>query len=496
MAISTAVDASAVARVVGIKTEFKNLRGGNVVFLPQRVAVIGQGASLSVYATTKKQVFTALEVAQTYGFGSPLHLACKELLPVNGDGVGSIPVTVFPLQDDGSGVPAAGDVSLTGTATESGTLKLRIGGIESQAIVVTSGDLGTALEDAITTAINAILDMPVLAIADGTGNKSDLTAKWDGASGNEIDIEWVGSVAGLTLVITAMASGATNPDVQVALDQIGDVWETQVVNCMEIADTAALGKYDTFGEGRWGALTRKPVIVWTGVNETSVAAATAVSDARKSDRTNGQITMPASKAMPLQIAARGVARIAPVANNNPPQDYARKRLTNLLPGPDGDQWDFAERDAAIKAGGSSTQVVDGVAQLSDTVTFYHPSGDPTPAFRYAVDIEKVRNILFNLSLIFEAAEWDGAPLIPDDQATVNPTAKKPKDAKAAVAALIDSLALNAIISDPDTAKGTIQSAINGANPKRLDVAFTVQISGNTNIISVDFNFGFFFGSEG
>ena len=45
MALSTAVDLSAVARVVGIKTEFVNLRGGNVVNLPQRIAVFGQGNS-------------------------------------------------------------------------------------------------------------------------------------------------------------------------------------------------------------------------------------------------------------------------------------------------------------------------------------------------------------------------------------------------------------------------------------------------------------------
>lgn len=66
-------------------------------------------------------------------------------------------------------------------------------------------------------------------------------------------------------------------------------------------------------------------------------------------------------------------------------------------------------------------------------------------------------------------------------------------AVAAVAGLIDSLAENAIVSDPETAKATIQADINSQNPKRLDIAFTVQLSGNTNIISIDFNFGFFFG---
>jgi hypothetical protein len=129
------------------------------------------------------------------------------------------------------------------------------------------------------------------------------------------------------------------------------------------------------------------------------------------------------------------------------------------------------------------------------VTFYHPDGDPTPAYRYVVDVVKLQNILFNLDLIFATAEWDGAPLIPDDQPTANRSAKKPKNAVAAVASMVDRLGLEAIISDPTTAKASISAEINGSNPKRLDLEFTVQLSGNTNIISVDFNFGFFFGTS-
>jgi len=97
-------------------------------------------------------------------------------------------------------------------------------------------------------------------------------------------------------------------------------------------------------------------------------------------------------------------------------------------------------------------------------------------------------------LIFAVAEWDGAPLIPDDQPTVNRTAKKPKMAVAAVASMLDSLGLNAIISDPETAKANTFAEIDSGNPKRLNLVTTVQLSGNTNIISVDLQFGFFFGT--
>ena len=127
--------------------------------------------------------------------------------------------------------------------------------------------------------------------------------------------------------------------------------------------------------------------------------------------------------------------------------------------------------------------------------FYHPTGDETPAYRFVVDIVKLQTTIFNLDLIFANAEWDGAPLIPDDQPTVNRSAKKPKTAVAAVSAMLDSLGLNAIISDPDTAKANTFAEIDASNPKRLNVETTVQLSGNTNIISVDLNFGFFFGTS-
>ena len=495
MAISTAIDASAVARVVGIKTIFKNLRGGGILFLPQRLAIVGQGSSASVYSTTKRQVTTALEAAQLYGFGSPLHLAALQVLPVNGDGVGSIPVTLYPLDDEGAAVASTGAVGVTGTATESGSFKVLVNNIESKEVVVSNGDLGTVLEDAIATAINAVLEMPVVAVGNGISNEADLTSKWKGASANDITVSVTGTIAGLTFVVTQPSGGLTNPNIDAALAQVGDVWETMMLNCLDTADTTTLDKYQTFGEGRWGSITRKPLVVFTGNTEANVSTAVTVPDARAADRVNSQLTAPGSDNLPFVVAARQLARIVTVANNNPPRDYGSQDASGIVPGTDGEQWTHTQRDLAVKAGSSTVEVKDGVVNVSDTVTFYHPAGDATPAYRYVVDIVKLQNIIFNLDLMFATAEWDGAPLIPDDQPTVNRDAKQPKTAVAAVAAMIDSLALNAIVSDPETAKANTFAEIDAGNPKRLNVSTTVQLSGNTNIISVDLNFGFYFGTS-
>ena len=495
MAYSTAVDASAVARVLGIKTDFVNLRQGGVVFLPQRIAVVGQGATASTYSTDKAQLTSAFAAGSTYGFGSPLHLAALQLLPANGDGVGTIPVTFYPLEDAGTGVAATGDITPSGAATGSASFRVKINNIPSEQFVVANGDSVATIVTAITAAMAAALNLPMIATDNVT--QVDVTSKWAGSSANDLYIEIEATSednSGISFAITQPSGGLVNPDVTTATSQIGNVWETLVLNCMEIADTDTLDLFQTFGEGRWGALVRKPLVVFTGNTATTVANAIAVSDARATDRVNAQSVAPGSADLPCVVAARQLARIAVVANNNPPWDYGSQEATGITPGADGDQWLYADRDTAVKGGSSTIEVKDGVVNISDVVTFYHPDGDPTPAYRYVCDIVKLQNILFNLDLIFATSEWDGAPLIPDDQPTVNRSAKKPKMAVAAVAALLDSLALNAIISDPDAAKAATFAGINESNPKRLDLTTTVQLSGNTNIISVDLNFGFYFGS--
>jgi phage tail sheath gpL-like len=491
--VSTAVDASAVARVLGIKTEFKNLRTGSIIYLPQRAAVVAQGNSLSSYATTKKQVFTRKEAGDTYGYGSPIERIVAQLLPDNGDGVGTIPVTVYPLEDDGAGVVATGSIDAAGVSqTTTETYEIKVNGISTGQVTIPAT---TIPEDALglfKTAIDAILEMPIIGGVVAAGSLP-VTSKWKGENANDIFIEIDGVTSGLTFSIVQPVGGAANPDVDLALANITDVWESMIISGFNYDDTTTLTKFETFGEGRWGAIVRKPLVVFTGTGEATLATLTAATEARKAKKINVIESVPGSNALPWAIAARAAGRALAVANNNPPHDYAGQALTSIEPGTDAQQYTFAQRDTAVKAGLSTTELVDSVAEMSDTVTTYHPDGEVPPAYRYVVDIVKLQQVLFNLDLIFAADDWKGAPLISDDTPTVNPTAKKPKDAIAAVARLIDNLAKEAIISDPETAKKSIVAQINGANPKRLDVAFTLQLSGNTNIISVDFNFGFFFG---
>ncbi len=586
------IDASAVARVVGIDVQYKDLRGGGALFLPQRIALFAQGKTGTSYSLTKWQATSAGLGGSRYGFGCPIHSMLRQLFPADGDGVGSIPVTVYPLEDAPGSVAASGNIAVSGTATAAASYRVRVSGVLSTPFVIPAGVVaGNTINGLIGDAINAVLEMPVEAtwtygtvtslangtnvgngtvtalsatgsplpgayvlkantavanggvftltdprgtviaanitmtpgvggitvinvgglqftLTDGTNNfavddyftitvpatDTKLTAKWKGTTGNKIFAEIIGDESlGVTFVITQPTGGLVDPDVASAIAQVGTVWETFVLNALAFDDETTLDLFQVFGESRWGELVRKPLMVFSGCTEETVEDASAVSSTRTLDRVNGQLNAPGCVNLPFVVAAREVARMARMAQNNPPTDYGGQRATGLVPGADGVQWDWVMRDQAVKAGCSTSEIRNGIVTIGDVVTFYRPVGEEPPAYACAVDIVKLQQVIFNLDLIFASDEWNGAPLIPDNQATVNPRARRPAMAVAEIGALLDSLEANAIIVDAKTAKSRTTAVINSQNPKRLDVVTTIQLAGNTNIIPVTLQFGFYFG---
>jgi len=583
------IDASAVARVLGIETAYEPPAAGQVFNLPQRIAVLAQGATASSFGTTKFQATSAQHVGSELGFGSPAHLITRQLMPVDGDGVGSIPVDIYPLEDAGGATAAIGSITPSGTQTRSANYRALVNNIASAPFTVAASASVTARCRALAEAINSVLEMPVIAgyaygsvtssavtgggngtvtslsvtgaptpgaytlvcntevanggvftltdpdgtvvsssvtmtpgsggttvinvggiqftITDGSNDFDlgdsftitvpatavSLTSKWKGDSANALYVEISGSSLGTTWTIVQPTGGATNPTLDGALEQFGNVWETLVINALDVEDNTALDALQTFGETRWGELVRKPFVAFVGNTATTVAAALVAPSGRRDDRINAQLVSPGSTDLPFVVAGRQLARIAKVANNNPPTDYGSQRATGLTPGADGDQWDNASREIAVKGGSSTVSVRGGVVHLEDIVTFYRPEGDPLPAYRHVVDIIKLQNVIFNLDLEFAQPEWDGAPLIPDSQPTTNPNARKPKSAKAASNRIVDALALSAILADPETTKRATVASIDSQNPKRLNLVVPVKLAGNTNIINAELRFGFYFG---
>lgn len=133
-----------------------------------------------------------------------------------------VQIDAIALDDAGGGVAATGNLIVTGTSTEAGTITVIAGSEYNHiySIAVASGDTATIVGAAIAAAINADTRSPVSAI-NTTGNVA-ITAANKGTYGNSIPLELRGTVAGLTLTVTGMASGATDPTLTTVFDVIGE----------------------------------------------------------------------------------------------------------------------------------------------------------------------------------------------------------------------------------------------------------------------------------
>ena len=491
------VSASAVSRVTGVTVTPKNFNTGKAAMLPQRLVIIGQGNDNVVYPTTKYECEgSASEIGEKYGYGSPLHLAARQLFPQNG-AQATFPVTFIGVKGAESAGVAEGTVTVAGTATAAGSAVLSIGGVDIQ-IAVAKGDSKEAIETAILTAVNAEMNSPAKASAvAGSGDDPayiKLTARWSGALGNRISLVWNGDIAGITVSLGAFTGGSLVPSVDAALAEIGTtVWETFVLDTFDYknADGSAsslLDVYQLWCEGRWDTLTKMPCLIAHGCTD-NYTTRTAVSDARKTDYSNFFIPSVGSTELPFVVAAKGLLGMLTVADSNPAQNY-KNVLTGLKRGADNVQEAYTVRNQSVMKG-SSTNIANGsVAELNDIVTFYHPDGEGKyPSRRYVVDAVKLMNIVYNLRLITEADAVKGAPLVPDFQVTSNPTALQPKTFKTWFINLADSLGLNAIISDVDFTIENITVTIDSENSKRVNYVFPCKVSGNVEVVSGDLYFG-------
>jgi phage tail sheath gpL-like len=485
------ISPSAASRVCGVDVEFKNFNVGNAAMLPQRLAIFGIGNDDADYSLEKFEVGSASVVGDRYGYGSPLHLMARIFFPPAGGGA-TFPVTLFPLKKPDQAVAAEGSITITGTATENGSGTIFIGGIGTE-FAVRKGQTAADILETLETAINGNLNVP--AVAENENGVLTLTSKWSGESSNLITLGMEGDIPGALIEIVDFDDGALDPDIDQALQKIGNVWETQILDSFDYKKLSRLNQYQEYGESRWGSLEKKPLLVAHGCPDT-YEVRTAITDPRKTDYINYLIVSVGSRELPFVIAAKGLLNdIMTTANNNPAQGY-KGLLTGLHCGDDSVQETYLQRDSAVKKGASTNIKNGSVAELNDIITFWHPESEGTfPSRRGVVTMVKLQNIVFNIRLIMEADALKGAPLIADIQPTRNRAAQSPKMIKASLMNLADSLAMEAILAESEFTKKSLTVKLDTANPNRLNEVFPVKLSGNIEITDSLIQFGFLLGGE-
>ncbi|HTH58229.1 MAG TPA: hypothetical protein VL728_19420 [Cyclobacteriaceae bacterium] len=501
---NTAVGLERVSRTVGYEIDKGNFEESSPN-LPQMIAVLGEAndANQATLDLTPYTFNSLKEVANRYGYGSPLYNTMRILKPLQGDGVGGIPVVIYPQAKAGGAAAKVLSITPTGVATGNGTHKVVVSGrygIDgvSYDVNIVTGDNAAAIMTKIISAINNVLGCPVIA-TQGAGLVT-CTAKWSGLTSNDIQIsiDNRGNSLGITYAVAQVTAGSGTPSVAAALELFGSQWVTIVLNTYGLVDSvmAALENFNGIPvpgapTGRYTGIIMKPFIAISG----SVADNdTAITDARPDNVTIAVAPAPLSAGLPFEAAANMTLLFAVKEQNTPELDVAGMAYPDMpTPSNIGTMASYDSRDQYVKKGNSTVDLVAGRYVVQDFVTTYHPQGEEPPQFSYCRNLMLDFNARFVLYFLEQIHVVDHV-IANDTDVVTAAKVVKPKQWKAVLDSMIDDLVSRGWFVDPDFSKASIKVSISTTNPNRIDTFYRYKRSGVARISSTTVEAGFNFGT--
>jgi phage tail sheath gpL-like len=356
----------------GMFAEFDSSKAiQGIQLAPHDVLLMGQ--KLSAGSATAGQVYRVRNYADAlvlFGEGSQL----AEMVAAYKGFDTATPVYCVGVAD-ASGTNAAGSFVYSGTATEAGELVHYIAG-RRISVAVPSGTTAAQLETAALAALAVFTDdgeLPVTYAAN-TGTGVDLTAQHDGAIGNQIMLG-VGlrpgerTPAGITVTVTAMASGATDASYSGVITAMGEDQYSSIA--IGVQDTTALGLLVTEMESRWGPLRAIEGQVFAAKYDTAANLATYGANFNSQTLTviggEKSALMPA----PWEVAAQTAAISAHQAQVDPSVAMVGVTYANMSAAQRGSRFSRADRQTLLEAGIATVRAAsDGRLATDFLITTY------------------------------------------------------------------------------------------------------------------------------
>lgn len=391
------------------------------------------------------------------------------------------------------GTAATGSIAVSGTATASGIIALYIAG-RKVSVAVTVGDAAAAVATAIAAAVNAALDLPVTASASTT--TVTLTARWKGADGNGIDIRhsYLGALggealpAGVTLTITAMASGAGTPDLAAILAALGDE-EFDTVVC-PWTDTTTLNaidaEWDHVGDnGRWSWARQIFGHVYSAADGT-VGTLQTLGAAR-----NGAHVLmfgyDGSPTPAYERAAMYAAQAHRALMTDPARPLHTLPLVGMLPAVPAKRFSKGEKNALAFDGIScAKETADGKVQIETSLSMYQKNthGLDDDAF---LKVQTLATLAYVLrSLRFAVVQKFPRHKLANDGTRYGPgqAIVTPSVAKAEIVANYRGLEYLGLVENTNAFKRNLVVERNATNPNRLDVLYPPDLVNQLDVFAV------------
>ncbi|MDD9911656.1 MAG: phage tail sheath subtilisin-like domain-containing protein [Alphaproteobacteria bacterium] len=460
----------------GVYIEFDNSKAVGLLKAIHRVLVIGQRLTTGTIAEgVPTRITSATQAKEYFGEGSML----ASMLATYFDNNDQHETWAIALDDNGAGVAATGDLTVSGTTTASGTLNLYIAGQRVQ-VGVTAGQSLSTVASNIVAAVTADASLPVTAAVNGgTPEQVDFTAKHKGVLGNNIDLRLnyqsgEALPTGLGIAINAMSGGTANPDITTAITAMADVQYHSVIQ--PYTDASNLSALHSELDDRFGPMVMQEGSVYTAAIG-SVAEQGTLGDSLNSQHIS---IMGAGKSptAPWNWAAAFGGIVSYHGDIDPARPFQTLVMAGVLPPAESDRFTRTERNQTLADGiATFTVSANGECMIERAVTTYktNASGAPDPSYR---DVNTLLTLFFlrfslraRISQKFPRYKLakDGTRY-GDGQDTVTPSV-----ARSEIIALFKQWETIGLVEDIKQFKKDLIVKINDADPNRLDVRISPNV---------------------
>jgi phage tail sheath gpL-like len=458
--------------------------GGSVASQP--ALLIGQMLAAGIATKNVPIPIGSKAIAkQQFGVGSMLAGMCAKFFDNNpGQQLWAIPIA-----DPVGGAAAAGSLNITANAGVAGTYSLYIAGQLVQ-VGVGASDSASVIATNVAAAINATTTLPVTAAVDGmTASKVDLTCRWVGITGNDIQISdsYLGLAGGqalpgaMAITYVAMAGGTGVPVWTATISAIATFTFKHVG--MPYTDTGSLSAWATefgFGStGRWSYQRQQRGWIYQAYRN-DYADALTFGLAQNSPVISTMAFEPTVPTPMWEETAAYCAQGAQAFLQDPARPLQTLELVGCLPAPVKDRFLQAEVNT-LAGSGLAVQSVDpnGVCAIVRESTQYqlNSEGQPDTAFALLTVLSNLDALISTMQAAI-TSKYPRHKLAPDGtrfgpgQAILTPTA-----AKAELVSEARAAEFNGLMSNVAAFIANLVVQIDPSNPNRLQVLWPPQLMG-------------------